>query len=146
MSNSGNAVNAFQSGLHCAQAILSTYSGQLGLDQGTALKIAAGFGAGMARMQNTCGAVTGAVMVMGLKMIDKNTSREMLRDTFYSSIQEFFRRFREKNGTTECRDLLNCDLKTPEGQKVFHDNKLSVTVCEKCVRDAADLLDEMLKF
>lgn len=138
------AVNAFNSGMNCSQAILTSYSERLGLDKGTAMRIAGGFGAGMARMQETCGAVTGAVMVIGLKMIDRNTGPDGLRGKVYDTIQEFFKRFRDLNGTTECADLLNCDLRTPEGQKTFKDNNLSSMICAKCVKDAASILEELL--
>jgi C_GCAxxG_C_C family probable redox protein len=146
MNRSENAVLAFRTGLNCSQAILSTYSGLLGLETGAALRIAGGFGAGMARMQETCGAVTGAVMVIGLKMIDKNTGPDGLRGKVYDTIQDFFKRFREKNRTTECLELLDCDLRTAEGRKTFSDRNLSGTVCEKCVRDAAELLESMLNW
>jgi C_GCAxxG_C_C family probable redox protein len=60
-------IDAFRKGFNCSQAVLSSFSPDLGLEKETALKIACGFGAGMAKLQETCGAVTGAVMVLGLK-------------------------------------------------------------------------------
>ena len=61
------AVNNFREGSNCSQAVISVYAEQLGLSRKTALKIAQGFGGGMGRMTKTCGAVTGAFMVLGLK-------------------------------------------------------------------------------
>lgn len=143
MNNADQAVQSFRDGMHCAQAVLTAYSEPFGLDKGTALRVAAGFGAGMARMQETCGAVTGAVMVLGLKMINKNTDGDTLRNVFYGKVQDLFRKFADKNGSTNCRELLDCDLKTPEGQKTFHESGLKSGVCEKCVRDACEILEEM---
>ncbi len=66
MSRIENAVSRFAEGYNCSQAVLSAYAEQLGVDGETALKIAAGFGGGLGRMAETCGAVTGAFMVLGL--------------------------------------------------------------------------------
>ena len=142
--NPDKAVERFLSGMNCSQAILSTYADAVGLDKGTAMRIAGGFGAGMARMQETCGAVTGAVMVIGMRMINRNTGPDDLRGPVYDTIQELFRRFREKDGTTECSELLHLDLRTPEGRKRFHDDRLNEIICTKCVRDAAEILDGLL--
>ena len=67
MSRVEQAVSCFQGGFNCSQAVLSTYAQDFGLDREAALKLAAGFGGGMGRMAGTCGAVTGAFMVLGLK-------------------------------------------------------------------------------
>lgn len=140
------AVRIFNSGMNCSQAILSAYAGKIGLETGTALRIAGGFGAGMARMQETCGAVSGAVMVIGMKMINKNTGPDDLRGKVYDTIQEFFKQFRKLNKTTECAELIKCDLRTEKGRKTFHEKKLNETVCGKCVRDAAEILENLINF
>ena len=67
MSRVEQAVSCFKGGFNCSQAVLSTYAQDFGLDREAALKLAAGFGGGMGRMAGTCGAVTGAFMVLGLK-------------------------------------------------------------------------------
>ena len=68
MNNSkvNDAVACFNNGFNCAQAIFTAYCDELGLDEETALKIACGFGAGMGRLQETCGAVSGAYLAIGL--------------------------------------------------------------------------------
>ena len=67
MSRIENAISAFRGDFNCSQSILSTYCTQYGLDRDIALKLATGFGGGMGRLGRTCGAVSGAFMVIGLK-------------------------------------------------------------------------------
>ena len=130
------SVSCFTDGYSCSQAILSTY-GQI--DRATALKISAPFGGGMARMGETCGAVTGAFMVIGLKFAEDKKSK----DNVYSQVNEFVSRFKARNKSIVCRELLGCELNTPEGQKHFKDNNLLATRCTKLVRDAAEILEQL---
>ena len=62
MSRVERAVRRFAEGFNCSQAILSAYAEHFGLEEETAMKVAAGFGGGMGRLGRTCGAVTGAFM------------------------------------------------------------------------------------
>jgi hypothetical protein len=57
-------------------------------------------------------------------------------------IQAYNNKFIALNKTSECRDLLGCNLRTPEGQAYFKENKLSEKVCEKCISDSVDILNE----
>ncbi len=139
------AIEYFKSGYNCAQAVLTVFADEFGLDEATSLKIAGGYGAGMGRMQNTCGAVTGAFMVIGLKygktIGDEGNEK---RDMCYAKVREFDSVFKEKFGATSCRDLIQCDLTTPVGQQYFKDNKLGEKVCEQCVRRAVKIVEELL--
>ncbi len=67
MTKPDDAAARFKEGFSCSQAVVSSFAGDLGLGNDTAYKIPCGFGAGIARTGNTCGAVAGAVMVIGLK-------------------------------------------------------------------------------
>jgi C_GCAxxG_C_C family probable redox protein len=138
------AVANFRAGLNCAQAVLTTYSDKYRVDKGTALNMSCGFGGGMGRLQETCGAVTGSFMVIGLHICSKSTDNKERKEKTYSLIREFDRQFRNLHGTLKCQDLLKVDLKTPEGQKAFHDNKLDEKVCEKCIADSIKIIDEMI--
>ncbi|SRR5271166_5769164 len=138
------AVSRFADGFNCSQAVLSAFAGDFGLDDATALKIASGFGGGMGRMANTCGAVTGAFMVLGLRYGQTSSDREA-KEAIYARIREFARRFQARNGSVVCRDLLGCDIGTPEGLQRAKDEKLLTTICPKFVRDACEILEEMLK-
>jgi C_GCAxxG_C_C family probable redox protein len=145
MSTIEEAVACFKEGFVCSQAVLSVYSAQFGLDHDTALKIADGFGGGMARMGETCGAVTGAFMVIGLKHGRIAVEDTRAHETTYDLMGEFVRRFRSRNGSIVCRELLGCDIGSPEGLQSARQQNLFVTVCPGYVRDAAEILEEILE-
>ena len=137
------AVEKFRKGFNCAQAVLSSYSEQFGLDCEKAFKIATGFGGGM-RMSETCGAVTGAFMVFGLKYGNVTAEDKENKEKTYEKVEEYTSRFKARNGSVMCRDLLGCDISTPEGNKEAQDKGLFSSVCPKLVRDSAEILEEML--
>ncbi|MBM3118156.1 MAG: C_GCAxxG_C_C family protein [Chloroflexi bacterium] len=145
MSRVEEAVSCFREGFMCSQALLSTYGGQFGLDRETALKVSAAFGGGMGRMGETCGAVTGAFMVIGLKhgrtVVQDTQSHENTNEL----VKEFVDRFKSQNGSIVCRELLGCDISIPEGRKAFVEKKLRDTRCLKFVRDAAEIVEQLLR-
>jgi C_GCAxxG_C_C family probable redox protein len=137
------ALSRFAAGFNCAQAVLSAYAGQFGFDDDTALKIASGFGGGMGRMAETCGVVTGAFMVLGLRYGQASPEREA-KEAIYAWIREFADRFQARNGSLLCRDLLGCDISSPEGLRRAKNDNLLTTRCPKLVRNAAEILEELL--
>ena len=141
MSAVQEAVNRFDDGYSCAQAVFGTYAEKLGMDLETALKVAAGFGGGMGRMAGTCGAVTGAFMALGLKHGGPDSQS---KEKAYELVREFAGRFKARHGSLECRDLLGCDLSTPEGRERAQQQGLHSTVCTQLVRDAAEILEGLL--
>jgi len=87
-------------------------------DKDTALRLASGFGAGMARKQGTCGAITGGIIAIGLKHGRGEGQDRTRTDETYRKVRELLWQFESKHGTSICRTLLNgCDLNTPEGQR-----------------------------
>ena len=108
------AVLLFRAGHACSQAILTAYGPTLGLDETLALKIACPFGGGMARMGGTCGAVTGAFMVIGLKHGRVSATDEQAKEKTYEIVREFVERFTSRNGSMVCRELLGYDLRDVE--------------------------------
>ncbi len=138
------AVKTHAEGFSCAQALLAVYGPELGMDRETALKVAGGFGGGMGRLAGTCGAVTGAFMVIGLVhgMTKKGDLQQKERS--YEIIRKFAKRFRERNGTLVCRELMGVDVSTPEGFAEAKAKNIARTVCPKFVRDAAEILEELL--
>jgi C_GCAxxG_C_C family probable redox protein len=137
------AVERFSSGFNCSQAVLSSYSEQFGLDCDKAFKVATGFGGGM-RMSDVCGAVTGAYMVLGLKYGNVTAEDQQNKAKTYEKVVEYTSRFKARNDSVMCRDLLGYDISTPEGNKEAEDKGLFATVCPKLVRDSAVILEEML--
>lgn len=136
------AVESFSKGCLCSQAVFSTYAPLFGVDELQAMKIATGFGAGMARMQDVCGAVTGAFMVIGAKEGMTDVANKAPIGKTYHSVRALADRFRELHGTIMCKELLGIDLNTEDGQKELREKNLLKTVCTQCVRDAAKILEE----
>ena len=120
------------------------YGGRSGLDRETALKVAGAFGAGMARTGGTCGSVTGALMVIGLKYGKIRKDDDDSRERTYALAREFMDAFRDRNGSLLCRELLGIDVSTPEGIAAVRERDLFRTACPKFVRDAGEILDEIL--
>ncbi|MGA2775365.1 MAG: C-GCAxxG-C-C family protein [Candidatus Omnitrophota bacterium] len=140
MRKSDLAVSMFNEGFSCSQAIFSTYGKELGIDSGTAIKISAPFGGGMARMGETCGAVTGAFMVIGLKYAVGKDSK----DKVYSLVKKFVDDFKARNKSIVCKELLGYDISKPEGMKTIKEKDLIKTLCPKFVKDAAEILEKLL--
>ena len=144
MSHVERAVRRFSEGYNCSQSIVSAYAEQFGLDEETAMKIAAGFGGGMGRLGRTCGAVTGALMVLGLRY-GRSSPDQAAKERVYARIQEFVERFNARNSSLTCKGLLGVDISTPEGHELARKKQLFTTACPRFVRDAAEVLEEMLK-
>lgn len=139
------ARSLFSDGYNCAQAIAAAFCSTVGMDQDTALKISCGFGAGMGRSQEVCGAVGGSILILGLRYGRGEGQDKSRTETTYQKTRELIERFQERQGSPVCRDLLNgCDLRTPEGQHQFREEGLYNRVCLQCVSTAADILEDIL--
>ena len=140
------AVDCFREGYSCSIAVFSAYAPEFGVDEKTAARIASAFGGGMARMGETCGAVTGAFMILGLlNNIKPGESKEEIKERLYGHVHDFVNDFKSRNKTIKCNELLGCDLSTPEGVKTFKEKNLINTLCVKFVQDSAEILDKMIK-
>jgi C_GCAxxG_C_C family probable redox protein len=143
---SDKASTKFTSGFNCAQSVLWTFAADLGLEPDAALKIACGFGAGMGRREEVCGAVTGGIMALGLKFGRGEAQDRSATEQAYAKTQELMRQFEARHGSCICRCLLGgCDLTTEAGRASFKEQDLLHKICEPCVRTVADILAELLK-
>ena len=139
------AVEKFLKGFNCSQAVFSTYGPLYGIDEQQALKIATGFGAGMARMEEVCGAVTGGILAIGLKHGRGEGQEKTVTDETYRKVRELMSRFESKHGSCICRVLLDgCDLSTPDGQRQFKENDLMNKVCKGCVATAVEAVESLI--
>jgi len=138
------AIRSFREGLNCAQAVITAYSEELGFKRDLAERISVGFGGGMGRLQETCGAATGAFMALGLHYSNKFKDNKLRKEATYKAIQEFAARFEAANGSLSCKLLIKADLRTDEGQRYIKENKLHDTVCEKCIKDAITIADDLI--
>jgi C_GCAxxG_C_C family probable redox protein len=144
MSKKDDAIMCFKNGFNCSQSVFSTFAEDLGLEKEKALKIGCGFGAGMARMGETCGAVTGAFMAIGLKYGKVAMEDNDAREKTYAKMHEFVDEFEAKNKTIICKQLIGCDLGTVEGQKFANENNIFTTVCKNVIIDSTEILEKIL--
>ncbi len=124
--------------------MLSSFGEEFGLEHELALKVAGAFGGGMARMGETCGAVTGALMAIGLKYGMTQAKDEAARDKTYKLAQEFAARFKGRHNSVVCRELLGYDLSSPEERKAAYEKGLFTTLCPELVRDAVEIVEQLL--
>ena len=99
----------------------------------------------MGRMGETCGAVTGAFMVIGLRYGKIKSEDEQTKEKAYSLVREFVEKFKSRNGSVLCRELLGYDISVPEGMKLAIDKNLSAILCPKFIQDAAEIVEEILE-
>jgi C_GCAxxG_C_C family probable redox protein len=142
--NQSKAIAAFKSGLNCAQSVVIAFAEDLNFDKVAASNTAVGFGGGMGRMQETCGAVTGAFMVLGIYNSAKFQDNLSLKNATYPMIREFDTKFKSIHQTTNCRALLQCDLSSEQGHTFAVENKLFEKICEKCIADAVGIVEELI--
>jgi C_GCAxxG_C_C family probable redox protein len=145
LSRAEEAKKQFEKGFHCAPAVLSTYSKQFGLEKALALKIACGFGAGIGRMGRTCGAVTGALMVIGLKHGQVNLADEESSQRTYTLVKEFIDRFTALHGSIECKELIGYDLSDSGELGSARESGVFKNKCPGFVYDSALIVEEVLK-
>ena len=138
------AIATFRSGYNCAQSVVLTFAKELAFDEDQASAISVGFGGGMGRMQEKCGAVTGAFMVLGMYNSKKNEDNLNRKMESYAMIQKFDAQFKSIHGATDCRTLLNCDIRSEEGHHFAKENNLFEKVCEKCLTNSVRLVDELI--
>lgn len=143
MKRSDQAKELFLSGHNCAQSVLLSFADDLKFSRELALKMAVGFGAGMGRLQETCGAVTGAIMVLGLLKGEEVNNNEELKAASYGAVKDLTRDFVAEYKTTQCRDLLACDLNTPEGFAKFKEENMMENICAGCVKKAVQILEDL---
>ena len=137
------ASEAFNNNYNCAQAVLMGFPDLMGTSQFSVVRQSVGFGGGMGRLQEVCGAVTGGIMVLGLQMGTDIPEKEN-KEYVYKQVQEFAGQFRAHWGTIKCSDLLGVDLRTEKGREL-HDSLLQKDkICHKCVAAAVELADKMI--
>ena len=130
---------------NCSQAILMTFGPELGFPIELAPKIAAPFGAGFGRLGQTCGAATGALMVLGLLAGNNALQPVEQKELSYTLAREFMAEFNRRRGSTQCRELLGIDISAPEGLQRVREEGLTETLCPELVREAVIILLEMIR-
>ena len=143
MDHKQKAVDYFSQGLHCSQSVLAAFAEECGITEEHALKLGSCFGSGM-RKGEVCGAVTGALMVLGLLYGQKSAGDIDGRQSSNKVNDLMMNRFKEKCGSYICNDLLGCDISTKEGVQYCRDNKLFTEFCPKMVAAAVEIVEEII--
>lgn len=142
MSRAELALKRYDEGFNCAQSVLGAFAEELGLKEETSLLVASAFGGGM-RMAATCGALTGALMALGLAQgfdnadVDKKGHIENLT-------KEFVARWTSRIGNTNCKDILGTDVSKPEGRAEARAAGVFDRECPRCIEQGVLLLEELL--
>ena len=144
MNRADDALLRFKQGFNCSQSVLSAFAPSYGLDHKLALKVAQAFGGGMARSGETCGAVTGAFMVIGLKHGQGEDTDSQAKEKTYEIVREFVQRFESIHGSILCRELIGYNLSVPEEMRIIHQQNLFETLCPHFVQDAVNILEKIL--
>ena len=142
MSRSQHAVELFQNGSNCAQSVLRAFSAELGLPEETAQRIACGFGGGMCRGE-VCGAVTGALMVLGLRFGPRDAADSAAKEETCRLVEEFTGAFEGRCGSLICRELRDGEAPTAEEPETANTQGVFEDCCAGYVHTAAEMLEGM---
>ena len=143
MTKAEKASELFANNFNCSQAALTAFAPDFGLDEKLALMLGTQFGGG-ARNGEMCGAVSGALMVLGLKYGHFESENNEQKSRAYAIATEFTKRFRELNGSIVCRDLLGYDLTKPEDSACIREKSLFRTICPEMIRSAVEVLEGVI--
>lgn len=156
------AESLFKNGYNCAQSVAAVFAKEVGLDEELILKLSKGFGGGLGRQREVCGSVSAMTLIVSYLLGDDDSKDKNAKDECYKVIQSLCSRFREKNGSIICRELLGL---VPVGQsedalknKTSIEHKVESSVseertpeyykkrpCAHLCKDAAEILAEYLQ-
>lgn len=117
---------------NCCQAVACAFADEIGVKEELLFKAGEGFGLGMGGMEGTCGALTGAVMLSGMKNSDGNTDAPSTKMDTYKLSKEMVKLFEEKTGSTVCRELKGVDT----GEVLCS--------CPDCIRCGVEVVEDIL--
>lgn len=143
MTKAEKASELFSNSFNCSQAVFAAFAPDFGIDEELALKLATSFGGG-ARNGEICGAVSGALMVIGLKYGHFQSGNSEQKSRAYAIAAEYTKRFKEANRSIVCRDLLGYDLTIPEDMACIQEKNLFKTICPRMVIGAVEVLEGIL--
>jgi C_GCAxxG_C_C family probable redox protein len=139
------AVEMFKNEYNCTQSVLSVFSEEMGIKKDLALKLASPFGAGIAYMQETCGAVSGALMAIGLKYGKGENGTNEDKAFAYDMSHHFMAEFKKMHKTICCRELLDgINMSTPEGMNEIMELDYFRIRCARYVMDAVKITEKII--
>lgn len=145
MNRQEKAKEYFMKGYNCSQSVFAAFADIYGIEEETALKLSCSFGAGMGRMREVCGAVSGMFLAAGLECGNIDPKDQVRKKENYETVRMLADRFREKNQTIICRELLGIRKAEKEAAPSERTEEYYKTrPCVKMVMDAAGILEEYL--
>ncbi len=143
MNNEEKAANYFSTGNNCAQSVLMTFAEELGIPKDMAFNLAAGFGGGLGKQGHVCGAVSGAIMVIGLKY-GKEVAPDKVISESYIQVNKFTEEFKKHHPSIMCKDLIDgLDLNNPDDAAEWKRRNLHDTTCLSAVKSAVRILENL---
>lgn len=144
MDHRERALAEHRDGFNCAQAVLAGFAEELGMDLALARRIATPFGGGLSMGGDLCGAVSGGLMVIGLRYGRAALEDLAAKERSYALGRRFVAEFTTRFGSATCRDLLGVDVGTPDGLAAFRERNCHGTVCPDFVKGAVEILEGLL--
>lgn len=143
MNKQQTASHHFSTGKNCAQSVLLAFAEELKISEEQAFKMASGFGGGIAKNGHVCGAVAGAIMVIGMKYGYGETPDEANSAT-YIKLNEFLDKFKKVNGSIMCRDLIDgLDLNDPDDREEWKKRNLHDVTCLPVVTSSVEIIETL---
>lgn len=143
MNHEEKAMKIFGDKFNCSQAVLGAFAEELGMPEEQAMQVALCFSAG-ARKGEVCGAVSGAIMVLGLKYGQVGDDEAGNKAIAYEKTNEFMERFKRENGSYICKEILGCDVSTDEGRAYAKENNSFNEICPRMVKSAVSILESII--
>ncbi len=145
--NAGNkAVEFFASGFNCSESVLVALSREFSKPTEHIIPcIATGFGGGIARTGSTCGALTGAIMTIGLTIGPRKAGELEKKEEVYKMVLKMIENFEKEFGSSLCKNLTKCDLRTLKGHEKFQSQKIRETMCSKFVEWCANYITRLIE-
>ena len=143
MTHKEKAVWYYEHNFNCSQGVFTAFATELGMDEKQALMLSTNFGGG-ARKGEMCGAVSGALMVLGLMYGHSESENTASKLKSYNISEQFMNRFIEKQGSVVCRELLGYDLTKSDDMTIIKENNLFRTICPDMIKCAVDVLEEII--
>jgi len=138
------AKKLFDSGYSCSQAVLAVFADNFGMDRNMAFMLSTSFAGGMGGKGYTCGSVTGAYMVIGLKYGRIHADDLEAKETTYKKIQEFDEKFLSKHSRLTCGALIGFEPEDYVKKKELKDAGIFASKCTGFVETAVEILEEIL--
>ncbi len=139
------AEQEFEKGFNCCQSVLSVYCEQLDLNRNTALLLSSAFGGGINKMGEICGAVSGAIMLIGLKYGRIKADDQVAIEKTEKQTNNFLDEFKKRNKFLKCKELLGYNFGIESENEFIKTNDLTRQLCPKFVKDAVEIFEEIVE-